>query len=323
MVEGRKPNGRKKGLKVLVYGDTGVGKTVFGLSFPKVKAIDSEDGYSWYEDEPEGKNIQQIWDTQSFYDLEEILEDLDEDEEVGTFITDSETKIYENIQETYMTVEERRARKKGQDAEDANLSVRTWGKIKQITTKLQNLKIKLASRGVNVISVAQMADITEEVSKGKRVKVGEKPDMKKKANYDYDVVIKLFIEDGVYKGLIEKDRTKVTKVGDVVINPSYDIWKKRVEAKKNQGDVVKKDFVGDTNKAIEQYEDEFTKEEEEAKPVIDQIKEFIGSLSDEAKKTFAKRLQVEAGVKAISKMTAKQQEAAREILADFKSKMEV
>ena len=101
----RKPNSRKKGLKMLVYGQSGTGKTVLGLSFPKIVAVDSEDGYAWYEGTDRAKNIVGILDTQSFEDLSNLLDDLEDSiDEFDTLIVDSETKIHENIQEALIEV---------------------------------------------------------------------------------------------------------------------------------------------------------------------------------------------------------------------------
>ncbi|KRN10774.1 AAA family ATPase [Liquorilactobacillus mali] len=320
-MQGRKPNSRKKGIKILVYGDTGTGKTLFGLSFPKIKAIDSEDGYSWYEDDPvDGRNLLEIYDTQSFYDLKDVLEDLMEDEEVGTFIIDSETKIHEDIQQALLDIDEKRARQKGKNTLDANLSIRSYGKIKQLETRLQNAKIALASRGINVISVAQMKDVMEDVSETKRIKVGEVPDMKKKATYDYDVVIKLFKDDeDKYFGKIEKDRTKTTTLGQVIENPSYEIWQERLEGKKNQGDVVKKDFVGNNDESKRKYENELESEEEAALPPADQIKKFVISIKDkeDLKKEFVTEV-AKISKKTLSKMSDEELAEVLKLIKNFK-----
>ena len=46
----RKPAKTKIGGKFLTYGFTGEGKSYFGLTFPKIGAIDSETGLAFYED---------------------------------------------------------------------------------------------------------------------------------------------------------------------------------------------------------------------------------------------------------------------------------
>ena len=210
---------------MLVYGQSGTGKTVLGLSFPKIVAVDSEDGYAWYEGTDRAKNIVGILDTQSFEDLSNLLDDLEDSiDEFDTLIVDSETKIHENIQEALIEVEESRALRKGKDVLDANLSIRSYGKIKQLESRLQNLKVKLASQGINIVSIAQAQDEMKDMGNNKRIKIGEKPNMAKNAQFDYDVVLRLFVKDGKYMGIVEKDRTETYERGaeiDEAIDISY------------------------------------------------------------------------------------------------------
>ena len=84
-------------------------------------------------------------------------------------------------------VEERRARKKGGDIDDASISVKQWGRIKIINMKLQQAKIDLSSKGIHVVSVAQATEIKDD--DGKKV-IGYKPDMHKSVNFDYDTVLR-------------------------------------------------------------------------------------------------------------------------------------
>lgn len=256
----RKPQARKVGLKVLVTGNTGSGKSVFGLSFPGVFAIDSEAGLARYEGRVYGKNILGIANTQSFKELENGIKEItkmtkDKNHGVGTVLIDSETKFYQNLQETCMTIEENKARKNGRDVMDANLSMRSWGKIRQISTKLQNMKIDLSTKGVHMVSVCQVEDVKEKQGDN-FVKVGEKPVANKNIEYDYDIVINLFtkLEDGeiVYKGEIKKDRTGKTKVGDIITNPSYKIWGEEL----NEGEIIESNFQEDVSKDIEKVEKE-------------------------------------------------------------------
>ncbi len=324
MVNVRKPATRKKGLKVLAFGETFVGKTYFALTFPGIKAIDSEDGYGWYEGEEAGKNLQGIVDTQSFYDVEEFLDELEEDKDIKTLVIDSETKVYENIQETLLNEDEKRARRKGGNELDANISMRSWGKIKQLSKRLQNAKIRLATQGVNVVSVAQSADVMKDTGSNTRIKVGTRPDMQKKADYDYDLEIRLYVEDGKYMGEILKDRTHVTHQGDKIENPSYEIWKERVEGKSNQGKTVKKDFVADSEKAAEQYNETLDKADildDEDSSFADKLKSVIGILkSDDDKKKLGKDLLAKTGAKSLNALTAEQQKIAVKVLRKYADK---
>lgn len=129
-------------------------------------------------------------------------------------------------------VEERRARKKGGDVDDAGISVKQWGRIKIINMKLQQAKIDLSSKGIHVVSVAQEAEIKDD--KGEKV-IGYKPDMHKSVKFDYDTILRHFKKKDkegniTYWAEVIKDRTEVTKVGQEIENPTFDIWKPYYDA---------------------------------------------------------------------------------------------
>lgn len=293
-------------MKILIYGESGSGKTVFALSFPKSIVVDSEDGYSWYEGTERTRNVVGILDSQSYDDLENLMDELDDanDEEFSSLVIDSETKIYENIKEALQNVEETRAARKGRDVLDANLSMRSYGKIGQLSGRLQNAKLRLASQGINVISVAQAADEMEDAGNGQRVKVGEKPNMDKKARFDYDVVIRLFTKDNKYYGEIEKDRLEVFERGDIVENPSYQNWAHRLESKDNQGETVAKDFSKDAEKSQKAYYEEVKGEMSFA----DRVKEYFATIDADTKKKFIEDMVAATGTKKIKEMNKEQQD---------------
>ena len=47
----------RSGLKVLAFGDSGSGKSTFGLSFPDIAGVDSEDGWKWFKGTEVAKNL--------------------------------------------------------------------------------------------------------------------------------------------------------------------------------------------------------------------------------------------------------------------------
>lgn len=302
----RKPTERKVGLKVLVTGNTGSGKSVFGLSFPNTYALDSEAGLARYEGNEIGKNLLGIANTQSFKELENGIKEINKmvkskDHGIGTLLIDSESKFYQNLQETCMTIEENKARKNGRDIMDANLSMRSWGRIRQISTKLQNMKIDLSTKGINVVSIAQVEDVKEKQGDN-FVKVGEKPVANKNIEYDYDIIVNLFTEESngliVYKGEIKKDRTGKTKVGDILENPSYDVW----EDINKTGKIVESDFQSDVEKDIIATE----KEEEETLPKIENIDVLVDKIKfysseKEKKKEIVAYLKSKGSEKGLSK----------------------
>ncbi|OYS80677.1 hypothetical protein CBG04_08550 [Limosilactobacillus reuteri] len=300
-------------MKILIYGEPGSGKTVFALSFPKSIVVDSEDGCSWYEGTERTRNVVGILDSQSYDDLENLMDELDDanDEEFSSLVIDSETKVYENIKEALQNVEETRAARKGRDVLDANLSMRSYGKIGQLSGRLQNAKLRLASQGVNIISVAQAVDEMEDAGNGQRVKVGEKPSMDKRARFDYDVVIRLFTKDNKYYGEIEKDRLEVFERGDIVENPSYQNWAHRLESKDNQGEAVAKDFSKDAEKSQKAYYEEVKGEMSFA----DRVKEYFATIDADTKKKFIEDMVAATGTKKIKEMNKEQQDKVLSLMS--------
>ena len=274
----------RSGLKVLAFGDSGSGKSTFGLSFPDIAGVDSEDGWKWFKGTEVAKNLKREAPTTSIEDLEEVLNEVEEDliDEVKTVLIDSETKFYENQQHSGLNIAEKRARKKGQSAEDANISQREWGKIKLIGKRVQSRKITLASLGINIVSIAQEKPIKEK--RGENwVTVGYEPDTGKGLQYDYDVVLRLLkpkAKDGIFKAEILKDRTGVFKVGDIIENPSYELWRDVVEGKSDKK-IHKLDFKEDIKKDEKAMESE-------VEQLGNLIEEFKSSLKKADKATKVK-----------------------------------
>lgn len=186
----RKARATKIGGKFLSYGESGSGKSTFQLTFPKVACIDSETGIAHYEDKDielnNGKTYNNLVMVDNTSDLDELESDLDDfingeyDGQIETLSIDSETKFYNTMQIGATEVEERRARKKGGDVDDAGISVKQWGRIKIINMKLQQAKIDLSSKGTHVVSVAQEIELKDD--DGKKV-IGYKPDMHKSVKF--------------------------------------------------------------------------------------------------------------------------------------------
>ena len=268
----------KTALKVLAFGASGSGKTTFALSFPKIVAIDSEAGMEFYKG---NKNLKYILNTTSADELEEAMAEIEDEliDEIGTLVIDSETKIYENQQHSALNLVEKRARKKGQSVEDANISQREWGKIKMISKRMQSEKIKLSSMGINVVSIAQMKEIKEK--KGDTfVVTGYAPDSGKGIEYDYDVVLRLFTEKDksgseIYKAEVLKDRTGTFKRGQVIENPNYNMWKSIVD-----GRADKKENILDFAKDIDKDENTLKAEVETAEELTEELKSLIKRVSD-------------------------------------------
>lgn len=227
----RKPNARKQGLKILIYGLDGCGKSLITLGFPKVVYIDSEAKGFVYENNPKyNKNLEFVMDTNNYDKTTTALKEILSDENchgIKTIVIDSETNIYETMNVVMMELEEERARKKaikhGNNVEfavnDANVSQRAHGKIKNKHNSLKALKLQLSSMGVTVIAIAHLKDL---IDTNTQTKIGEVADLRKGSNYDYDIVIKCCKEKDImtqkYKFIayIEKDTTETFELGEKI-----------------------------------------------------------------------------------------------------------
>ena len=282
----RKSAVNKVGGKFLVFGATGTGKSVFGLTFPNSIAIDSECGLAHYEGVPIKLNNGNTYNNLKFVDttsdLDTLEEDLDEFVDIAeenhcdTLIVDSESKIYAGLQISANEVEERRARRKGKDATDVNISVLSWGRIKLINMRLQQTKIDLSSKGYHIVSVAQEQEIKDD--EGKKV-IGYKPDCYKSLPYDYDVVMRFFVKkennEIHYYAEVIKDRTNVTKVGQIIENPCYDLWKEYFDARSGMPS-VETSYKADMKTSTESMVDQADKSE----ALASEFKEVLKKLKD-------------------------------------------
>lgn len=315
----RKPGAKKLGGKFLSYGKKATAKTSFLLTFPKIAAIDAEAGMSFYEGKPRGKNLVIVSNTQSYQEFEEDLDDIAENFEeydIKTFGLDSATKIKENLEENIMTIDEKREKMKGKSADETNLSIRSRGRIKYVNKRLQNLKIDLSTRGVNIVDIAQAKEIKEKQG-DQFVTVGFEPDMQKGSDHDYDVVLYHYTEPDGKGGVrflaeVQKDRLEVFKVGQVIENPSYDMWG-TVLAETDSKEALNTSFVQQVEDGKRAYEEERNLEEAN---LADKFGALISSSTDEVKKEIAKEFK-ENKISGFDKLTTKQRDKALEIYKKY------
>ena len=83
-------------------------------------------------------------------------------------------------------------------------------------------------------------------------------------------------EDVRYFAKVKKDRTNVTKVGQIIENPSYDIWKDYFEGRSNL-ETNKTSYKNDIKNSTESMEDKADRSEELAA----EFKEVLKSLKDD------------------------------------------
>lgn len=227
----RKPKKQRIGGKFLVYGFAGEGKSYFGLTFDSIAAIDSESGLGFYEGvdiEIGGKKYNNLVMVDTTNDLDELEENLEaiiegDIEGIETLVIDSETKFYVSMDIGATEAEERKARASGKNIDNRS----KWGRVKNINMKLQQAKLTASAKGINVVSVAQAKALTDDDGKV----LGYTMDAHKSLPFDYDVILRFYTEtdkktkERKYFAEVVKDRTNVTKVGEILENCTYDVWR--------------------------------------------------------------------------------------------------
>lgn len=302
-------------MKVLAYGFEGTGKTLFALSFPDIILIDTEAGSTFYLSGEEGKNVKGVLRTQGYKKYEEALSEVARDWdklEMQTLVTDSVTKLRQNLSDTIINVDVKRNKRNGMaDAElNSNLSMRSWGKIGEISKRHQNIKIDL-SNNVNIVDIAQAKEIKDD----NQQVIDIRPDMDKSSPYDYDLKLFLFTKkdsDGTTKfyARVDKDRTKKYKTGDIIENPSFALWSNTLGDSDNR---VETSYSEDSKKDEEAYAEEVEKDNQ---TIQERLAEFSSKLSATDKKKFTDLL-AENKITNLNKMTKAQHKKLVDLMDNF------
>ena len=312
----RKVATNKVGGKFFAYGLSASGKSCFALTFPNSGAVDSETGLAFYENtdiEINGKkynNLKLVDTTANLDDLENNLDAIISGEiDIETFIVDSETKFYNTMDIACGEVEDKKAKQKGREVDTRA----KWGRVKQINMKLQQAKISASSKGIHVVSVAQAKEILEE--KTNRL-LGYAPESHKSLPYDYDVVLRFFTKkdlktgDLVYCAEVIKDRTNVTKIGQIIENCTFDVWKDYFDKRNGLG-LSGSDFSKDLKKSINSTLSEAELQEELAKEILEKIK---SAGKTNSAKVLDKVKELELDMKALDSNPVESLKAMREYL---------
>lgn len=323
------------GGKVLVFGKQGTGKSTFVDTFPNVNIVDTEDGQTYYL--AKNKNIKGVMRTVSASEVQETLDELNDEENLAgfdTIVIDSGTKLYENMQTAGYQVAENRARKQRNkgidvDLDDVNLSQRDWGHIKRWNQQLATSYILFSQLGKWCVVTAHQKDEMRDATKTEKkalgvdkIKIGEMADLAKKAEYDFDIVVQTFTEEDEeghthYKAKILKDRTQVTKKGDILENISFDIWRENWESTKKYG--VK--TPANLNDSVMKDVEAMSSEEDSAESIVSEWKPLMKELTASGNKEATK--QVNAFIKEnninIKNLTAENPKLLQELLDLTKS----
>jgi hypothetical protein len=167
-----------KKLKILIYGASGVGKTLAALTFRRPAVIDTEGGTDLYAGR-DGIPTFSVLHAKSLTDVEAAIKFIQADsgKTFETLIIDAITVLYD-VQKD--------AAGKAAKKED-EMTPRDWNKVNK---RMVNLYNALTNLPVHVVVVAREAELYE--GEGLNLKrVGFKADMDKKGVYIFDFIVRM------------------------------------------------------------------------------------------------------------------------------------
>ncbi len=184
----KKPEVKEKRLKMFVFGEAGVGKTIAALQFPNAYIIDTEKGTDFYSDiiVDQGSVVFQSTNPDDIRDQIKAL--LTEKHEYKTLIIDPITQVYNAIQEKWNRTFEKYADSEKQK-EVGDFGMRYWGKVKGEFKGIQRMIMQL---DMNVIITAHQKDVYG----AGFTKTGVTFDSMKGEDYLYDLVFRISKKGG-------------------------------------------------------------------------------------------------------------------------------
>lgn len=196
-----------KRLKLLVYGDSGVGKTTLALAFPSPVVIDTEGGTELYGDHFD-------FDVIRTNSAEQIMTSVDwlltNQHSYRTLIVDTISVYWDALQrkwsDSLLNVAQQRGGraggyKKAGQHEFYDMQMKDWKAVKNENKELVR---KLIALPLNVVVIAREKPHYEDGVNMKRA--GETYDGEKNLAYEFDTVVRLY-RNGGFKGIVLKDRT--------------------------------------------------------------------------------------------------------------------
>lgn len=218
-----KASTKRKHLKIYIYGDSGVGKTYFALTFPDVTVIDLEGGTDFYSDRFQFH----VLDTKSFAEVLEAVNFLEQGKHsFKTLVIDPVTIIWSALQEGRLEFKTKNPDKAVSGEEKSFFTYQDWGQLKRFYSLLMT---KLVNLPMHIILTSRLKD-EYEINGSEMTKIGVKPEAEKSTPYVTDIRFRLEVDKGGNRvAIFEKDRTGHFDRGTRIQNPSFETFKSLME----------------------------------------------------------------------------------------------
>ena len=230
MMPVKKASKTKKPLKILLYGQSGVGKTHFGLFATPGQTLvfDMEGGTDLFEGRVDFDywTDDQGFKTQSYRELRKCIDFLKtpEGRDYKTFIIDPVTLIWTLLQQERQDYKEDRVKvKKLNETDLESFTTRDWNIVKKMHKGVID---ELSALPHNVILVAREKDVVE-MKNGEPIKTGEFTyEGEKNTIYAVDFALRLIVDKKSQKrtAQIDKDRSGHYQTGATIQDPSFALF---------------------------------------------------------------------------------------------------
>jgi len=209
---------QEKRVKLLLWGDSGAGKTTLALQFPKPVVIDLERGTDLYGDEFKFKVVKTSDADDVMGAVEWLLTHPHND---LTLVIDPITIYWDALQRKWSEIFLRRNKgSKGYRFEFYDLQVRDWMTIK---AEFKEFVRKLIALDMNVVVTARQKVLYSDT--GFMKAVGETFDGEKSLPYLFDTIVRLYRDgQGRFMGECLKDRSNKLPSGEFEV--SYDLFER-------------------------------------------------------------------------------------------------
>jgi hypothetical protein len=200
-----KSNARPKRIRMMVYGDSGTGKTTFALRLGKCAVMDLERSSVAYSDVGEFD-----FEVSPIEDIGKALSDINwlltEKHNYVTLVIDPITVLYEMLirEWTKRFLKFRRSGVVGHKHEFYDIQPNDWRLIKQ---DLKSFIATLHRLDMNLVCIAREKTLYSDSSDEMMKKVGKTFDGDRSLVYEFDTVLHLTKDDTGYYCQVEKDRS--------------------------------------------------------------------------------------------------------------------